>query len=209
MELSLFIESLLTHGAVQVTGNITALGPEDLEAAKGLLQQYHKRDSLDMPGIAPAFDAGAGLWAAQYVYRAIQLVMLRNLGTEAITEHLAPYEGVLTPPVIYSADLCFRHLPSLLSLAKGLAPEDPLVLHLKETLRSWPYSSAAMDLADEAADVSVIFSDVSLRLAYVDRIIVSGNIKKAGREPVQAQVKEALGDHAALLWPEFIVSNNP
>jgi hypothetical protein len=207
MELSLFIESLLTHGAVQVTGNITALGPEDLEAAKVLLQQYHERDSLDMPGTAPAFDAGAGLWAAQYVYRAIQLVMLRNLGTEAIAEWLAPYEGEATPPVIYSADLCFRHLPSLLSLAKGLAPEDPLVLHLKETLRSWPYSSATMDLANEA-DVSVIFSDVSLRQAYVDRIMVSGNIKKAGREPVQAQVKAALGDHAALLWPEFIVSNN-
>lgn len=207
MELSLFIDSLLAHGAVQVTGDITVFEQEDLEATKVLLQQYHERDSLDMPGTAPAFDAGAGLWAAQYVYRAIQLVMLRNLGTEAIAEHLASYEGEATPPVIYSVDLCFRHLPSLLSLAKGLAPEDPLVLHLKETLRSWPYSSATMDL-DAEADVSVIFSDASLQQGYVDRIMVSGNIKKASRERIQAQVKAALGDHAALLWPEFTLSNN-
>lgn len=208
MKLSAFIDGLLTNGAVQVTHEMGSFEQEDLEAAGLLLAQFHEQDALDMPGTAPAFDAAAGLWAAQYLYRAIQLVMLRNLGSEAIPVWLPAYEGAQTPEVIYSVDLSFRHLQSLLSLAKGLAPEDPLVLHLRETLRTWPYSSAAMDLEDEP-DVTVIFSDASLKHAYVDRIIESGQVKKAGIEPIQSQVKEALGDHAALLWPAFTLSNNP
>lgn len=202
MHLAAFLEALFINGSVQVTGDIASFEPDDLESSRLVLHRFYERDVLDMPGIPPAFEPEAALWSAAFLYHSIQLVLLRHLGEDAIHEYLKPYDGTASPAAIYSADLCLLQLPNLLSLAKALAPDDPLVLHLKETLKLWPFSAAEIDLLQEAG-IAPVLKDPCLQRVYIDRIIDSGNIKKASREPIQTLVRETLGDHASLLWPEF------
>ncbi len=65
------------------------------------------------------------------------------------SSYLINYPVAVSASMIYSADLCLRHLPQLLTLAQGLSPDDPLVLHVKKTLLEWPFSGAGLELPDK------------------------------------------------------------
>src|SRR6185503_3456988 len=86
----------------------------------------------------------AAIWAASFLYRAVQLTMLRDLGEEVINKLLTPFNGPVSPESILSVDISFRYLPNVLNLAKGLAPEDVLVKRLQEATIQWPFSSVGM-----------------------------------------------------------------
>ena len=75
-----------------------------------------------------------------------------------------------SPSVCYSADLSLRYLPDLLSLAKGIASDDPLVHGLHAICRSWPLSSVGVPDVGEL-DTGAFLSHPTLRRLYVDRII--------------------------------------
>jgi hypothetical protein len=89
-----------------------------------------------------------------------------------------------------------------LQLAKGLSPEDPLVKELEIMAAQWPLS-----LADTPAivpeDLSPILQHPSLKMAYIDRIIQARDIRKCSHRECLPLVREALGAHTAILWPEF------
>lgn len=206
MHLSEFLLELFSTGVVQVPGELVTLEQPDLDAAVAILQQTHARDMLDMPGVAPAFEPAAALWAACYLFRATQLVFRRDLGEAVIAQHLPPYHNTQpAPSAIYSADLCLRQLAGLLQLAKGLAPDDPLVNHIKETLRIWPFSGALAGWTGEV-ELSIILNDGSLRISFVDRIIESRQVKLAEMEPIRSLVNETLGDYREKLWPGLTLS---
>lgn len=202
MHLSRFTAGLLSNGNVTIAGELLSFTMEDKGSATELLERFHARDLLHMPSTAPAFNAAAALWAIQYLYQAIAFTLQRQHGAEKITEVLLPWEGPVDASVIYSADLSLRHLPSLLKLAKGLSPEDPLVKHLLQTALHWPLSSVGMPL-EQQPDLQVILEDPSLRITYTDRIIAAKDVKRCKDAAVQALVEEALGEHTAMLWPDY------
>src|SRR3954462_11273205 len=166
MELTNFIAGMINEGKVKVVAQLLEFEPEDLHLANIHLQQYYEDDIQEMPAAAPSFDENAALWAARYLYTAVQFILLRNLDETTMQEQLLPYSGELTPAAMYSADLTLRYLPDLFDLAKGLSPNDPLVKMMKETAQLWPFSSAAISMS-ESTNLSVIFSHASLKQAYI------------------------------------------
>jgi len=202
MTLTDFLSALINKGEVTVAPVPAAFDNGDIRLAQVHLQQYYEDDRTDMPSVAPAYDAEAALWAACYIYRTVQFILLRNLGEEYIAVYLKPYTGAYTPSAAYSADLTFRYLPDLLHLAQGLSPEDPLVKEMAATAARWPFS-AAMVPAVNTEDLSVILEHDSLRIAYIDRIMLAKDINKCTHPACLPLVREALGAHAAILWPQF------
>ncbi|PWV51447.1 hypothetical protein [Chitinophaga sp. S165] len=202
MTLTEFISSLINKGDVTVAPAIVPFDPEDLRIAGIHLKQYYDDDSTEMPGQVPSYDPAAALWAAVYLYRAIQFIQIRRLGETEIKAHLQPFTGARTPAAAYSADLILRYLPGLFLLAKGLSPEDPLVKELGTMAAQWPLSIAgSKDIVPD--DLSLILQHPSLKMAYIDRIIHARDIRKCTHPACLPLVQEALGTHAAILWPEF------
>ena len=205
MQLSSFIIDLLAFGDVTVAGQITPFEEKDIEKSTALLQQFYEKDILEMPGKAPAFSQDAALWAAKFLYNAIQLTMMRDLSEEDIQKNLEPFLGTQSVESIYSIDLTFRFLPDLFSLAKGLAPEDILVDRLKETASKFPLSTIGIEI-NEDADHTLILNHPSLRLNYTDRLIEAKDLMRVKRFGLEELIDEALGDYAAVLWKSYFDS---
>ncbi|PJJ59942.1 hypothetical protein [Hymenobacter chitinivorans] len=202
MLLTSFLQDLLTTGSVTLVGRPSAFAPDDLLAATELLQAYYAADAREIPYSAPAFDAPAALWAAGLLYHTVQLTLVRELDEAVIAETLPDFAGLITPEVLYSADLLLRYLPDLLRLAKGLAPGDALVARLQALARQWPLSFGGPELPEPAAEARVL-DHPALRQEYVDRLIRAQDRRRAGQPHLRALVQAALGAHAATLWPDF------
>jgi len=201
-----FLAQLLGSGAVTMGSQLTPFAPADLAAAEQQLRRYHAQDALAMPHRAPAFAPAAAEWAAQLVYRAIQLVVLRDLDETVVQQELADFPAPADAAAVYSADLMLRHLPDLLELAKGLAPGDALVARLHELARQWPFSFVGTEPGSPEAQ-AVVLSDNSLRTAYIDRIIAARDQGRANQPGVRELVQQALGKYTADFWPDFPLSN--
>jgi len=201
MELSNFIQQLLTTGSVTVQPAITAFTLQDEQEAVQLLQLYYHDDVQEMPLSAPEFSEQAALWAAKYFYTAVQLTVLRDEGEEVIKERLVPYSQSIDAAAIYSADLILRYLPALFQLAKGLSPADALVKVLEQTAAAWPFSSVSINTG-EIINEAIIFSDESLSIAYTDRLIIARDIKRIYGTETKAHILSAAGLHLETFWPQ-------
>jgi hypothetical protein len=202
MELSVFINTLLSEGTVTVQGQIVSFDQADVAATEQILLQYYQQDLLEMPGLAPVYSAGAALWAAHYFYVAIQLTVLRDVGEDVIKEQLKPFAGEVNPSSIYSADLILRYLPELFNLAKGLAPADLLVKELQDTAGYWPFSSVGIELNSLVND-DILFTHPSLKYAYLDRIIRHRDKKRIINTTTENYIAELTGEHVSILWPGY------
>lgn len=207
VQLKQFIQDIIQQGKVVVEGNVTPFTDEDIQAAIQPLHEHYEHQKQELTGTVPAFDAAAAIWAAGFLYRAVQLVMLRDLGEEAVNKLLTPYDGVISPEAILSVDLSFRYLPNLVGLAKGLAPEDVLVKRLREAAVQWPFSSVGMKVEGEL-NIEVIMNNTCVRSAYIDRIISARDIKRCNNTHVNEYIQEALGDCGHVLWPGYKPNKN-
>lgn len=203
MRLAGFLQELLDSGQVTVAGQVDAFTADEVQQATEVLRDYHAADLLEMPGTGPAFDPVAAVWAAQLLYRAIQLALLRELGEDIVRGLLADFPEPVTAEAVYSVDLTFRYLPDLLQLAQGLAPDDVLVARLREMAGQWPFSFVGVAALPTDRGLSPVLAHPSLRLAYADRVVRARDRDRAGQPAVAALVQAALGDYGALLWPDF------
>jgi hypothetical protein len=202
MELTNFIAGLINEGKVKVVPQMVTFTAEDLHLANVHLRQYYEDDAQEMPATVPDFDLPAACWAAAYLYRAVQFILLRELDETVMQEHLRSFEAIHTPAAIYSADLTLRYLPDLFDLAKGLSPHDPLVKQMQETAEAWPFSAAAIPL-ETSPDISIVMSHPSLKQAYIDRIIYAKDLRKCRHPECYPLVQEALGSYSEVFWPQF------
>jgi hypothetical protein len=200
VQLDQFIQDIFQQGKVVVDGIVSPFTEEDIQRSIQHLHEYYQRQQQELTGTIPDFHAGAAIWAAGFLYRSIQLVMLRDLGEDAVNGLLTPYDGGVTPETILSVDLSFRYLPNLMGLAKGLAPEDVLVKRLQEAAIRWPFSSVGMKVEGEM-DIDVIMNNACLRRVYIDRIIETRDKKRCNNVQVNEDIQEALGDYGQMLWP--------
>ncbi len=199
MKLVQFISDLIQKGQVTLQEEIQPFMEEDLEQTALFLASFYKYDAQNMPLAAPDFHAEAAVWAASYIYRSVQLILVRKHGDEVIERELQAYRKPKDAEAVYSADLCLRYLPQLFSLAKGISPNDPIILNLRQTAKDWPFSCVGVDL-DEFEPLP---PHPSLDLAFTDRIIAARDLKIAQGPRQQGKVRAALGAHGAALWPAF------
>jgi len=200
VKLSLFLNGLLADGNVVVPRTLTAFEAADLDAAGLLLQGLYERDRLEMPYESPVFDPESALWAARYVFRVCQFILLRDIGEAEMNDWLRGYDGLQTADAIYSADLMLRFLPDLFRLASGISPEDPLISNLKVAARQWPFSSIGIAKIS-INDLSVIWQNQSLKYAYIDRVIQRKDMQRLKGENEKELLEEILGANQAGLWP--------
>jgi hypothetical protein len=205
MKLHTFLSDLFETGKVVISSEIEDISQEDAEKTLRVLQKAYAKDGWEMPSKQPDFDPKSAFWAAKFVYHALHLTILRHIDTATVEKLLTDFEGETTPETMYSVDVSFRHLPELLSLAKGLAPSDSLVDLLKKRLNRWCFSAVGVELVNENETFhsDIIFLHPALRTAYIDRIIEKKDLKRALREPECAWVKTALGDYANVMWLAF------
>lgn len=202
MYLTNFISSLINSGSVSVPAALNTISREDEQSCLLILQEYYTHDTLEQAGAAPAFSPATALWAAKYFYHAIQLTAIREANKQTIQQLLQPFTGFINAGAMYSVDLIFRHLPSLLLLAKGLAPSDPLVATLRQSAMAWPLAAVGLDLKEEI-DIASLSSDAFLWQLFIDRIIKHKDKQITQHKKIAEGVSAVLGNYTQLLWPEF------
>ncbi|WP_421799672.1 hypothetical protein [Haliscomenobacter sp.] len=200
--LNQFLSDLWKNGQVEVAHELKTFSLEELNDAQLVLQKGYEAEQTHFPGTAPTFAAEPALWAAQYLYRSIQFILLRHLDEKTMQEHLLPWPVQVNAEAVYAADLSLRHLPSLFSFAKGLSPADPLLLELKKTASTWPFSGLGIAEAAPEAE-ALLLSHPDLAIAYSDRIIAKRLKTKAQEPHIRPLIAAALGDHAQTLWPNW------
>ena len=206
MKLAQFILNLFEYGDVTVEDKVQVFSEKDLRDTVRGLDYFYKKDISNIPHTAPSFHPEAALWSAQYIYRAVQMIVLRELGEEEVKKHLTDYPFEKTPEVIYSVDLTMRYLSDLLNIAKGLAPDDILVKKLKQSALDFPFSSVGLKIEGELNE-AVILSHTALKYAYADRIINKKDKSRIQNTNIQELIKELLGDHASTFWSEVELKN--
>jgi hypothetical protein len=150
---------------------------------------------LEAPSSPPELDLEVAVWAAEMLYRGCQFLVFREVDAPVVESTLkTPCPRPPSPAAYWSADLTLRYLPDLLDLAKGLSPQDPLVISLTELGSRFPLSCAGP--ADQDTDPSaldLLCSHPCLRRMLGDRVIarkMTGMLKHA---KVREAVHEALG----------------
>ena len=206
MQLASFIKELLNDGQVTLGTQLLLAGDTPDQEAIELLKNLYLEEVLHVPFKAPAFDPEAAVWGAKYLFVTTQITVFRDITEEAVKARLLPYSGSIDAASIFSADLMLRYLPDLLQLAKGLAPDDVLVQCLQQTLLAWPFSSVGTGIAGEI-DIRPILSHTSLKYAYRNKIIRHQDKSRIHHPLVQELIREALGEYASTLWPDFQIIN--
>jgi hypothetical protein len=188
-----FVQSLLDTGRVKVPPGGDPL--DDVEEAVAELDRAARTDAAFEP---PALAVPVAAWALTTVYRAAQALVFREIDADAVRQMLAvPCPLPPSPSVHYSTDLSLRYLPDLLALARGIAPDDPLVTGLTNLARAWPLSSVGVPAAADA-DPTSFLDHPSLRQLYVDRIIERGDASRLTHPAVRAAVRESVGAFPSL-----------
>jgi len=188
-----FVQSLLETGRVRVPAGDAPV--EDLDQAVAELDCAARADAPREP---PPLAAPAAAWALTVVYRACQALVFREIDAEAVRRTLVvPCPSPPSPAVHYSTDLSLRYLTDLLALARGIAPDDPLVAGLAALARAWPLSSVGVAGAGDV-DPSPLLDHPSLRQLYVDRIIERGDASRLAHPAVRDAAREALGAYPSL-----------
>lgn len=183
-----FVKSLLESGAVGVSAPPGM--PEEWGEAVVELDRIARPE---LTGEAPALVERAGAWGLSVLYRACQLLAYRDVDGEQVRAMLAtPCPERASPSVCYSVDLSLRYLPDVMSLARGIAPGDPLVASLLTLAEAWPLSSVGIKGLN-AMDVGPFAGHPSLRQLHVDRIIERCDVMRLGDASILESVRAAIG----------------
>lgn len=193
MNLQRFLSSLMESGQAHLGD-----GPE---ADAPALLEFDRRARLESPLAPPALSLPAARWGASMLFAGCRLLLRRDLDASVVTRTLAaPCPESPSPSVAYSADLTLRYLPDLWTFARRLADDDSLVGAVASLAASWPLSSVGIPgLAAPAIDA--FWDHPSLRVLYLDRIVLRRDFSRLADARVRAVAREALGAHPELCPP--------
>lgn len=201
MELSAFIQDLITSGEVSITGSIKSFSEDDIDASAKLLQQLYRDAAMDCPAPVPAYNEATAIAAAKFLYIAVQLTVLREEGEDSIRQHLR-LPVAENADEVFSADLLLQYLPQLFSLAEGLAPSDLLVAKLRQTAEEWPLSSIGIKL-ENPANLDLLLNHSALKQLYVDRIIQHKDKSRTSPQEIKESILSTTGEYSTKFWPDF------
>ncbi len=187
------------------TGRVHAVarGADAAAAMAGLpeaIAYADRRARQESPGVAPPLSIPAAAWAATIFYHACRFLVYREFEPGIVVATLKT-ECPLPPgpSTAYSVDLTMRYLPDLVSLATGIAENDPLVEGLMLIARRWPLSSVGISIPT-GVDASAFIEDRCLRTVYAERILARGDVSRLTSPAVRQVVREAIGMHGER-WP--------
>ena len=188
-----FVSSLLERGVVRVSAPPDA--PRDWRAASAELDRLARPEMAFDP---PPLVEPAAAWGLSMLYRSCQFLTYREVDAETVRRTLAePCPEAPRPAVCFSVDLALRYLPDVMSLARGIASNDPLVASLLDLASAWPLSSVGIK-GVSGIDIGPFVADRSLRQLYVDRVIQRADVSRLDDPLVRDSVRAALGNFPEL-----------
>jgi len=199
----MFLDNLFATGAVAVLREPLPAGGDEGPRAREILRAEYDRRRVECPGLPPRFDETAALTAGRLFHNGCVCLVNRALAEADVQAALAlskPLPG--DAATSFSLDLLFVHLASLLQMAEGAAPGDPLVTRLRELAAAHPLSSVGIRELDGLADEGAILGHPALRRLYADRIIAHRDEARLGNPEALGAVRESLGTYTNL-WPEL------
>lgn len=179
---------------------ILEIPAEEEDLVNDLLEEEYRKESLNYPFTAPAYEPAAALWAAKALYNIAQLVLYREHKEKDLAALIPRFAGTLNPGVILSADLCLRFLPQIKREVHHIDPDDILIRIIEDLLQTWHYSGIGDDRDPEQPDLGPVFADPCLEQMYTDRIIGKKDRKRAILPGIQDRVQAALGIHHNFFW---------
>lgn len=180
----------------------------DTAAVTDMLRVEYHKEVWSYPYQAPAFEAGAAIWAAQTLYIASQLILFRQNKEADIKNLLPAYTGPVNASAILSADLCLRFLPFLIVQLRAIDGEDVLIELLEQLLARWHYSGISYALPVADLDLTAITENDCLCQLYADRVIEQRNIKLALHPACRPLIKASLGYLGKIYWKEFTIETD-
>lgn len=197
-----FVDALINTG--RVTVDPEARGLEGVKQATEVLFSIAR---VELASTSPALCEGVAEWALVLLYRGCQALVYRELDAQDVRHALAePCPRPPSPDVCFSADLAFRFLPDLISLARGIAENDPLVVGLRAVAARWPLSSVGVTGLPEVDGPAPFIEHPGLRRLYVDRIIERNDVSRLTDRRARAAVLEAIGGMPELATPSLIAA---
>lgn len=201
--LSRFLADLFQHGEVVVKNQLSAFSPQEQQKALILLEQIHQEEQLNTPKDPIAFDAKAALWAAEFLYKSVQLTLIRQLDEASIKKELQLYQGTIDPSAICSADLTLRYMGNLRQLASGMAPGDSLLYYFDLVAGQWPYSAIGWAALPNKEALFGILRHEGLRLLFLERIIEKKAITDINKLELTPWIEHLTGLYPEELLPEI------
>jgi hypothetical protein len=164
-----FLDRLLTDGsAVLRTAPIQT--HQDARAAVARLESAFADARLEIAGPLLPFDPSAALAAAEFLWRACWFLVQRGQPEAEVAQILVPPAPPTSAAQHLSADMTLRFLPSVLSRARSLDPEDVLTKALVQTLREAPLSGALADLEEAPLASLELAGHSGLLLLFAERL---------------------------------------
>jgi hypothetical protein len=197
------VQHLRQHEEVMLFNNILEINESDAAETVAYLQEQYRKESLEYPHSAPAFDAAAALWAAKTMNMAAQLLLYRENKPENLDCLFPAFDRETDNGAVLSADLCLRFLPDTLRELKIIDSLDPLILILENMLAQWHYSGIHYPLDLSKTNLENGLADPCMRQLYIDRIIHYKNISLAQHALFRKHIGAALGLYAPNYWKEF------
>jgi len=187
-----FLTELYEHGRVRVDAPDAAVAAADLHGARQLLLEIERVVRQDFPGDPPTAPPEVVEWAALSFYHACQAAVFRDLDAVQVEQLLAsscpPAEAASRH---YAADLTFRFLPDLITLAEQAAPGDALLEILRRWANEWPLSSVGVPKVVPVSLAGIVEHPAMLRY-YVDRVIARRDVSRLSDPHVRSAVGRSL-----------------
>jgi hypothetical protein len=195
MDLATFVLRLQDSGRVAVA----RAHPPELGAIAEVLRACDAAERLDGPAGLPELDVAAATWGALQLHAGCAAFVHRDVDAATLHAWLAAPcpSSKRDPATHYAVDLVLRHLPELLSLARGLAPADPLLAALRTLGTAWPLPSVGV-AGLGPLDVRPLLAHPAMRLRYVDRVVRLRDRSRTEEPAVARAIAAALGEHTEL-----------
>lgn len=184
-QLTQFLKALFESGHVRLK-NASVRNERDYPHAEAYLRDVESTVRREFPGSAPKFHGTYAVECAIQFYHAARYYLDTQLQLPVIAHEPESTEE------IYSADLVFRFLPDLIRLARAAEKTEEQLQPLISLARAWPFSSVGCGRVGEI-DVGLIMSDPGLRLAYLDRILKTGDTSRLEQELVKVAMVDEFG----------------
>ena len=191
-----FLSDLFEIGHVSLPVLDRGEGPDFASLrAQELLASRNQTVRHCAAGSLPELDLPIALLGARCLYLGCQLFVDRTRPESAL-ERCVHEIGKLspTPSTVHSLDLALAFLPDLHAHARQLVDDDGLMRLLDQLARLWPYSAVGIPENESSWErFAPWWGNVSVRAAYVDRVLARDEGACLLHAPVAEAVKDALG----------------